>query len=169
MTAFWGCAEPVQAPDPSQLGVNLLDQVANHFSAISPQVHTFPQPDQLLFAVLQISFPLFEDASTNGRFKHFEHSHSRDETRERGRIRFAELAQSRDQFPPSECGNRILQACLATLSRHSLLAHPALGGETAQQRIDQIVVHRALSKNETRLALQLVSMLWTVEQGSQNY
>jgi len=155
----------MQASDPGQLGVNLLNQVADHLSAIDSQIHVLPQRSQLLFSALQVAFSLFEDARANWCFEHLEHSDSRDKTRPRGRIRFAEFAQACYQLTPSECSDCVLLTRLATLSRHGLFAYPALGGEVAQQRINQIVVHRALPQNESSLAFQLVSMLRTFEKG----
>jgi hypothetical protein len=81
----------------------------------------------------------------------------------------SELAEALGERLATERSESILLSSLPTLSGDSLLCDPAFVRKAAQQRINEIVVQRGVAKNEAGLALQLVSMLWPLEQGGQNY
>lgn len=110
-----------------------------------------------------------EDPAARLRRQLLEKPHAQPKAIRRTGLLFRETTELGEQFLSPEGRQGVLLPRLTALSGNRLSCYPLVIHESAEQRIDEIVMQDLLPKNDSGLMLELVPVLWPRQQHRQDY
>src|SRR5579863_1564731 len=154
-------------PDPFQFHLDLLPHVPDDLAAKLSEIHFALQRFKLVITAQQVFFAARQDCLARRRLQSGKHSEPQTERALRRGIVITECVEALEQAAAAVSRERVLLPGLAALSRSRFLADPSLIQEAAHQWVNDVVVQIVLAHDPSGFALELVSVLWAVEQHGQ--